>query len=340
VIQRLLTLRLLACASLATTAASAVGVGCSTPKDDGQTAGAAISTEPTDGDAEPRKVCPSTRGPDGKWITVDGVDTADYQFSDWDRVVAHNPNIKYAFSRVSAGLVRVDSRFHYDWPAIKRVGLLRGAYQYFKPSQSAVAQADLFLRRIAEEGGMDAHDMPPVIDFETTNDMPAATVECRLKIWLARVENATGRIPLIYSSSVFNSFLGTELARYPLWVANYVQTPQRTCPRTPDSWDRWDFWQYGGAPVDGIYHNGSRDDDAGGSIALQDGGDGGAIDSENDVNFFDGTLAQLQAFVASTTSPGPVPLPPPLVNPPHVPGASPDAGGPVDCSDGCCIAAP
>jgi lysozyme len=333
------SVRAIALASFAVAAAaSSAAVGCARlASEAAQVAG--LEGEPS-ADTE-RKVCPSARNPDGSWVVVDGVDTSDYQFTDWNLVVARNPKIKYAFSRVSAGLVRVDTRFHFDWPAIKRVGLVRGAYQYFKPSQSAVAQADLFLQRLREEGGLEAGDFPPVVDVETTNDMPLRTVVCRVKIWLARVERETGRKPLIYSSSTFNDILPSEYGRFPLWVANYVATPSVTCPRMPDAWNKWAFWQYSETTTTvGIYRNGSRDDLDGGSIELQDGGDGGPVESMSDVNYFDGTITDLNRFVTSSVSTEAPPDPPPLSDPPHVPGASPDAGGPVDCADGCCVAGP
>jgi hypothetical protein len=175
-----------------------------------------------------------------------------------------------------------------------------------------------------------------VLDFETTNGMPADAVVCRVKLWLARVERATRRLPIVYSSSEQNAYLGPEMARYPLWVANYVATPSQTCPRTPDAWPQWTMWQYGGASLGGIWSNGYRDDDAGGGIAHQDGGDGGPIAAEADVNYFDGTYERLRALVGSTTSDGTIPDPPLPAHPPHV-VAGPDISGPLDCDDGCCV---
>jgi GH25 family lysozyme M1 (1,4-beta-N-acetylmuramidase) len=331
----------LAVAATATIVPSAFAIGCSKAPDGGQADHASLveSDAAADADAAPRRVCPSAQRPDGGWLTIDGMDVSDYQYTDWDGVVRENPNMKFAFARVSAGLVRVDLRFSADWAGMKRVGLIRGAYQYFKPSQSAVAQADLFLQRLSQQGGLEARDLPPVLDIETTNGMPTATVQCRMKIWLARVGRATKRTPLIYSSAAHNTTLGADFGNFPLWISNYVGTPSRTCPRMPDSWNKWTMWQYSeSARVRGVYSNGARDDDAGGVIALQDGGDGGPVLPGSDVNFFDGTLDDLEAYVASSAHDEPVDDPPALDDPPHVPSS--DAGPPVDCSDGCCVVDP
>jgi GH25 family lysozyme M1 (1,4-beta-N-acetylmuramidase) len=169
--------------------------------------------------------------------------------------------------------------------------------------------------------------------------MPDAAVVCRINLWLTRVERALGRIPMIYTSAAWGSYFSREMSRYPLWVANYVGTPSVTCPRTPDAWDHWRFWQHAeDGSVRGLYANGDRD--GGGAPALDDsdGGDGGPIAAGSDMNYFDGTMTDLTAFIAGTVSPGTVVDPPPLSDPPHVP--TPDGGSPVDCSDGCCVADP
>jgi hypothetical protein len=177
----------IAVAAFASAAACAVAVGCArSPFTKGKEASDSTNQgdDLTDGG---RRVCPSKRYPDGGWVTVDGLDTSDYDYVEWDAAMAGSPNMKFGFTRVSAGLIREDTRFAFDWPEMKRVGLIRGAYQYFKPSQSAIAQADYFLQRLAENGGLQDSDFPPVLDFETTNGMPADTIVCRVKLWLARV---------------------------------------------------------------------------------------------------------------------------------------------------------
>lgn len=304
--------------------------------------GESAATTPVDAgpDAPPRRVCPSESLPnDGGWVTTDGFDVSDYQFTDWDKVKADNPSKKFAFVRVSAGLVRIDKRFKIDWPSAKRVGFIRGAYQYFKPSQSAIAQANLFLDKMAESGGLEDTDIPPVLDVEATNDMPTETIVCRIKTWLARVERATKRVPLIYTSHVHGYLFGPEMERHALWVANYVGTPSITCPRTPYAWDKWTIWQHSDrGPISGVYDNGDRNSEDGGTIAM----DGGVpVSTGYDVNFFNGTFDALKTFIASTKSAGTVQDPPPLANPPVVPGAASVAGGPVDCADdGCCVPGP
>lgn len=311
------------------TAASGAVVGCArigeTTRD-----GAEAVVEPNDDTDAIRRVCPSRRGPDGKWVVVEGMDVSDYEVTVWPKVVLSAPQFKWGFARTSAGLIRKDTRFVPDWRGMKEVGLIRGAYQYFKPSQSAIKQAELYVEMINAEGGLLPDDMPPVFDLETTNGMPIETVKCRSRLWLARVERATRRIPIVYSSAQHNDLLGPELARYPLWVANYVGTPQETCPRTPDAWPRWTIWQHTDKfKTDGVYSNIDRHD--AGAIEYNDAG---PVKVGFDANYFDGTMADLKRLIANSISTGDVPDPTPPANPPHV--TQVDGGEVMDCSDGCC----
>lgn len=329
---------LFACALLAgASLPTSVAVGCSSEaspspvQNDAGDAGpppivaappAALEARPP---GEPRRLCPSNRREDGSWLVVEGIDVSDWEYTDWDVVVRRNPNTKFSFGRVSAGASRLDYRFVFDWPGMKRVGLIRGAYQYLRPSQSAIVQADLFLRRLNEEGGLEAEDFPPVLDFETTDDMPTATVLCRARLWLARVERATKRLPIVYASAQYNDMIQTDFRRYPLWVANYVETPSRTCPNTPGAWDQWRLWQWSeSGSVEGIYENADHDDEGGGSIRMENGAPALA---GSDMNYYDGTLDDLRRFIASTVGSATFPDPTPPADLPEVDG---------DCSDGCC----
>jgi lysozyme len=303
--------------------------------DPGATADAA-SDAGSDADAGWPRLCPSTRADDGGWVAVDGIDVSDWQYSDWDQIARAQPSLRYGFARVSSGLIRVDQRFGQDWAGMKRAGLIRGPYQYFTPRYSAVAQADLFVQRLTDEGGLAPEDLPPVLDVETTEGMPDATVSCRIKLWMVHAERALHRRPMIYTSYLWSAYFDATFARYPLWVTNFVGTPTLTCPRMPLAWNKWVFWQHSAVgAVPGVYVNSDRDD--GGAIGLVDGGDAGEL-AETDLDFFDGTLDELRAFVATTASSGVVDDPPPLDAPPHV---SVTAFGPdFDCADGCCIADP
>src|SRR6478609_8516191 len=78
---------------------------------------------------------------------VHGIDVSSYETSiDWP--MAKASGIDFAFIRVSDGLQYRDPKFATYWPDAKAAGLMRGAYQFFRPQQDPIAQADLLLNAI------------------------------------------------------------------------------------------------------------------------------------------------------------------------------------------------
>jgi lysozyme len=193
---------------------------------------------------------------------LEGIDVSYYQDQpDWNAVAGDG--IVYAITRVNHGDF-MDPEFDTNWAAIKEVGLVRGAYQYFDPSGDPVTQAQTLIDKV---GTLGPGDLPPVIDVESTDGLGPEVIAANVRTWVDMVEGATGRRPLIYTGSYFwNDNVQTdEFAGYPLWIAHYTTD----CPNLPAVWGDWVFWQYSSTGnVAGIY---------------------GAVDE----NRFNGTLEQL-----------------------------------------------
>lgn len=213
--------------------------------------------------------------------TLKGIDVSYYQGTvGWSQVKASGRT--FAFARVSDGLNYPDSKFAQNWPAMKKAGLVRGVYQYFRPSQDPEDQAALLLNKVKAAGGLQAGDLPPVLDLETDSDLPAATVVARAKAWLAYVTPKVGAKPIIYTAAFMSSVIGNNFGGYTLWVANYGAT----CPLMPSGWTDWKFWQ----------------DSQTGTVP----GIAGAVDT----NFFNGALTSLNALtIKAAPQPNPTPTP-------------------------------
>ena len=181
--------------------------------------------------------------------TVEGIDISVWQGTiDWARVRAAGK--EFAFARVANGTT-VDTKFDANWPAMKAAGVLRGAYQYWRPGQDAMAQANVV---IAEVGQLGPGDLPVVADVEATDGQTAATIISKLQTWIAVVEAGTGRRPIVYTARYFwnTNVNSTAFNSYPLWVANYYVS----CPSLPAAWSDFLFWQYtDSGSVDGITGN-------------------------------------------------------------------------------------
>lgn len=206
---------------------------------------------------------------------VSGPDVSYYQGTvKWAQV--KNAGQVFAIARVSDGAGTVDSQFNANWKGMRSAGLVRGVYQFFRPAQDPVAQANLLLNKVALAGGFVASDLPPVVDVEVVDGQSTATIRAKLKQWLEVIEKATNKKPIIYTAAFMNSVVGTGFSAYPLWVANYGAS----CPSVPDGWNQWKFWQYTST----------------GSIS--------GISGSVDTNRFNGTFTQLQTFASTVVDAG------------------------------------
>jgi lysozyme len=169
--------------------------------------------------------------------TVPGIDVSYYQETiHWHEV--RRTGVVYAFIRVSDGSTLPDTMFRKNWAEAKRAGVMRGAYQYFRPDQSAAAQADLVIAALERDRG----ELPPVIDVETDGGRSPTQIAQRVAIWVTRVRAALGVEPIIYTGPEFwrDKVGGADLTTQPLWLAHYTAQ----CPTVPAPWTTWTFWQY------------------------------------------------------------------------------------------------
>jgi lysozyme len=205
--------------------------------------------------------------------TIKGVDVSHFDGTiDW--AAARRDGITFAIIKATEGTSFVDNRFATNWANTQANGIVHGAYHFFRPKSDPVAQADFFVR---VAGSPKSGELPPVIDLEVTDGLTAAQVAAGARTFLQRVQQKTGRVPMIYTSvRVFNSLLGGPpgFNPYPLWVANW----NVRCPNIPNPpWTRWTVWQ----------------SSATGTVA--------GFSDPVDVDRFNGTSADLMAFVRSSS---------------------------------------
>jgi len=198
-----------------------------------------------------------------KGETVPGIDVSYWQGAiNWDAVKGSGK--AFAIARISDGTY-LDTHFDTNWAEMKRVGLIRGAYQFFRPGQDVNRLADIVIGKVGRLGD---GDLPVTIDVEATDGQSAATIVSKMKTWIAKVEAGTGKKPIIYSGKYFwqdNVGNSKDFLDHLLWIPAYGPT----CPNLPDGvWSTWAFFQYtdsstvpgisGG--VDGDKFNGSLAD--------------------------------------------------------------------------------
>ncbi len=210
--------------------------------------------------------------------TVQGIDVSTYQGTiNWAQV--HAAGKEFGIARIGDGLGK-DPTFPGHWAAMKANGMIRGAYQFFRPTLDPIAQADLV---VAAVGRLGPGDLPVTLDVEAGGTLPApATYNTRIHQWVDRVQLGTGKKPIIYVGKYYWPNINTaDFAGYPLWHPQYTTA---ACPNIANAWSSWKMWQYRGGPVSGI-----------------PGGTCPGINGYVDLDVFNGSLTDLKAFAGAQT---------------------------------------
>ncbi len=166
---------------------------------------------------------------------VHGIDLSHYQAKiNWDAIAAQG--ISFAFVKATEGRQHLDKKYCENWQEMKRVGIKRGAYHFFRPTIPAKEQAQNFMNVVDMQYG----DLPPVLDIEVDESLSREEVIAGLKEWLYLVELEYSIRPIIYTHYKFyNKFIAGEFDKYPIWIAKYGGD----APRLGSV--KWSFWQYG-----------------------------------------------------------------------------------------------
>lgn len=175
---------------------------------------------------------------------------------DWTKVRA--AGILGVIHKATQGKSYVDPTFATAKKDVPAAGFLWGAYHFGTGDEPGKDQAEFFLNTVKP----DAQTLC-AIDFETNPTGTQMTLAEMLD-WIATVEQATGRPPVVYGgkSLLFTDIASSPepaLAKCPLWIAQYTSAaapsaiPQQV-------WTTWALWQYTETgTVDGITVNVDRE---------------------------------------------------------------------------------
>jgi GH25 family lysozyme M1 (1,4-beta-N-acetylmuramidase) len=222
----------------------------------------------TSEDAITGRICPAASG-------VQGVDVSVYQGSiNWAAV--KSSGVAFAIARIGDGTYK-DTTFETNWNGIKDAGLIRGSYQFFEPGEDPNVQANIVISKV---GRLGAGDLPVMLDVEVTGGQSPATITAHIHQWVDAVTAGTGKQPFIYTGAYFwdGNVKSPDFGSLALDVAWYGTN----CPGIPSEWSNWTFHQFTSS----------------GRVA--------GISGDVDVNLFNGSLAELQAFAGASGGAGDV----------------------------------
>jgi lysozyme len=173
-------------------------------------------------------------------IDLKGLDVSMWQGKiDWCHI--DSLGYDFVFIKATQGL-RTDPNFFYNW---NNCNTIKGAYHFFMPNISGIAQAKHFLNTVKLKKG----DLPPVIDVEFIKVWKSTSkwlASKNLKEMLTYIETHTGVKPIIYTNNFFWNtrvypFYKGPVDQYPLWIAHYTDNLK---PYIPFGWNNWTFWQW------------------------------------------------------------------------------------------------
>lgn len=168
----------------------------------------------------------------------------------WKKV--RNNGVRFGIVKATDGASFFDPRFDQNWSGMRRAGVIRGAYHYFRPDVDPVAQAHHYLWAVGDI--LHESDIAPVLDFEAYpknvyEDFKKLKISARIKKvrkWLTTVSDHTGRLPVIYTNQYSWQYAmdnTQEFTHHPLWIANYgVNKP--FIPANNWGGQGWMIWQF------------------------------------------------------------------------------------------------
>jgi len=239
---------------------------------------------------------------DGANTMIVGVDISKYNLG-WNPDKALKP-IAFVIQRASWSLYK-DSGFDALLPEAQKVAI-RGAYHYYSSGVPWKAQADLFLATVKGKG---FHFY--VVDYERAYNALSARTIAEVSEMVKYIKAQTGQRCMVYfSPSIYNESIkpfgyGLWAHQQDIWIAQYpwtlTQTPPSQSPAIPDGLP-WKIWQYGGGDVNFTAGRHAGADYGGGLVGM-------------DLNYFNGSKADMMNWAGVTDAPVVVPAPiePPVV---------------------------
>lgn len=208
-----------------------------------------------------------------------GIDISHWQGEfDWQK--AKDEGIKFAFIR--AGSIRRDDGVCYEDYQFHRNSeegpkyMPCAYYWYFRPKWDWKKQADYFQNLISTKEGFGA-----VGDFEDAEGVNYTRACNRMALFMNELKFGE---PIIYTRGTWwNGVCGNAVwaANYDLWIARYnnlLQHPWGDGKYKPKPWNEWTFWQF---------------------TSKGDGQKYGAQSLDLDMNYFNGTQAEFDAYVGN-----------------------------------------
>ncbi len=204
-----------------------------------------------------------------------------FDLSVWDGDVTpaqwaqlYNAGYAFCFTKATQGTTITDSTFVNNMNRGRAAGILMGCYHFADPTvNTATAEANYFVS--VARSYISAGYLRPVLDLERGDTLGRTALSQWANAWMNAVQQQTGVEPILYCNPNYaTNYLDSTLANRNVWIAHYLTNPdpQNGSPST-GIFPTWNFWQY----------------TANGTLP--------GLSGSKDLDVFNGTAADLQAFV-------------------------------------------
>ncbi|MBR1688911.1 MAG: glycosyl hydrolase family 25 [Prevotella sp.] len=169
---------------------------------------------------------------------VHGIDLSHYQGDVFWETVGENTRMAYVYLKATEGGDRIDEKFERNIELAHRHGLKVGSYHFFRPRTELRKQLENFMSQCLPG----EQDLIPMIDVETTGNLPTDEFCDSLFTFLKMIEQTYRQKPLLYTfRNFYNKHLVGKVDAYKLMIAFYTDEE----PVLADERDIT-MWQYTG----------------------------------------------------------------------------------------------
>ena len=213
--------------------------------------------------------------PSPETYPITGIDISHHQGQiDWQALAQEE--FRFVYIKATEGGDFRDQMFAANWQAASQIGLVKGAYHFYRPCKTGQEQAQNFIATVP----LEKNTLPPVIDLEFSESCTPAKTNAQIlneiKAYHDIIETHYGQRPVIYTTYEFYEiYLDKQFLETPLWIRDIVSKPALNNGRD------WLFWQFS-----------SR-------------GRVNGIEAYVDLNVFKGSTAAFQQLVQVTPPPTP-----------------------------------
>ncbi len=167
---------------------------------------------------------------------IHGIDLSHYQGDVFWETVGSNSKMAYVYLKATEGSTNIDDKYEKNIQLAHKYGLKVGSYHFFRPTTDLTEQLENFKSQCRPK----EQDLIPMIDIESTGNLPDSVFCDSLLRFLGMIEQAYRQKPLVYTyQNFYNKHLLGKLDDYMLMIAIYSG-------EEPVLFDDHDYiiWQY------------------------------------------------------------------------------------------------